>query len=437
MVTREELYDLVWSMPMTKVAERFSVSGSYMARVCSSLGVPRPERGYWAKLEFGKHPTRSSLPAALPGNPLFWSQADDPPAMQQIHIPVPPSPATKPIRRRVTGVHPLVQGAKQHYARGYKVEPGQLLRPYKHMLVDVVASATGLDKALRFAGNLFNALESVGHHVCLDASNGAQYRPQVDAREALLKKQQNDYSNRYMHAWVPARCTVAYVDGIPYGLTVMEMTESVLMRYVDGKYIREVAYKAPKLSRYSSGTTWTTTREIASGRLRLAIYAPAHDVNWRLCFEETKTRTLTVDIGKIVKSIEGSLGNMRSEIAAAAKRDEIRANEWQEQKAKWEREEYAKRIAQSVRESRDQLDDAIRSWATVTSIEQFFRGVEERAALLPVEQRVEILARLELAKESIGTLDPLDFFRAWKSPKEHYKSLLDQEVHRDVGVTRT
>ena len=54
MIAREELYELIWSMPMTKVAEKFSVSGSYMARVCSVLAVPRPERGYWAKLEFGK-----------------------------------------------------------------------------------------------------------------------------------------------------------------------------------------------------------------------------------------------------------------------------------------------------------------------------------------------------------------------------------------------
>jgi hypothetical protein len=43
---------------MINVAEKFSVLGSYMARVCSVLNVPRPERGYWAKLEVGKAPDR-------------------------------------------------------------------------------------------------------------------------------------------------------------------------------------------------------------------------------------------------------------------------------------------------------------------------------------------------------------------------------------------
>lgn len=40
---REELYALVWAEPMLKVAARFGVSSSYMARVCSQLQVPRPE----------------------------------------------------------------------------------------------------------------------------------------------------------------------------------------------------------------------------------------------------------------------------------------------------------------------------------------------------------------------------------------------------------
>jgi len=36
-LTREELYSLVWSEPMLKVAERFNVSSCYMARFCTLL----------------------------------------------------------------------------------------------------------------------------------------------------------------------------------------------------------------------------------------------------------------------------------------------------------------------------------------------------------------------------------------------------------------
>ena len=45
-ISRKALYEMVWSEPMLKVAARFGVSSSYMARVCTVLNVPRPERGY-------------------------------------------------------------------------------------------------------------------------------------------------------------------------------------------------------------------------------------------------------------------------------------------------------------------------------------------------------------------------------------------------------
>ena len=40
-------------------------------------------------------------------------------------------------------------------------------RPYKRLLVDVTASLARLDKALAFANDLFNALESAGHRVLI------------------------------------------------------------------------------------------------------------------------------------------------------------------------------------------------------------------------------------------------------------------------------
>ena len=65
-VSREALYEMVWSEPMLRVAARFGVSSSYMARVCTLLNVPRPERGYWAKLAVGKAPKQPPLGSGKP-----------------------------------------------------------------------------------------------------------------------------------------------------------------------------------------------------------------------------------------------------------------------------------------------------------------------------------------------------------------------------------
>lgn len=53
-LTRQELYDLVWSTPMTKAAEGLGLSDRGLAKICARHRVPSPPRGYWAKKEAGK-----------------------------------------------------------------------------------------------------------------------------------------------------------------------------------------------------------------------------------------------------------------------------------------------------------------------------------------------------------------------------------------------
>jgi hypothetical protein len=41
-LTRQELFDLVWTTPMTKLAARFGVSDVALAKTCAKYGIPRP-----------------------------------------------------------------------------------------------------------------------------------------------------------------------------------------------------------------------------------------------------------------------------------------------------------------------------------------------------------------------------------------------------------
>src|SRR5438045_1446917 len=59
--TREELYDLVWSEPMTKAAQRFGMSDVGLKKICVKNSVPVPARGYWRRLEVGKGTRRPPL----------------------------------------------------------------------------------------------------------------------------------------------------------------------------------------------------------------------------------------------------------------------------------------------------------------------------------------------------------------------------------------
>jgi hypothetical protein len=66
-LTRGELWELVWSEPVRTVASRFGLSDVTFKKYCVRAGVPVPERGHWTKLAAGKAVARAPLPPREPG----------------------------------------------------------------------------------------------------------------------------------------------------------------------------------------------------------------------------------------------------------------------------------------------------------------------------------------------------------------------------------
>ena len=60
-LTREELYKMVWTQPVTKWAEEFGLSNVGFAKKCKKMKVPLPGRGYWAMIQKGLKLTRPAL----------------------------------------------------------------------------------------------------------------------------------------------------------------------------------------------------------------------------------------------------------------------------------------------------------------------------------------------------------------------------------------
>ena len=63
-LTREELYEKVWSAPATQVAAELRISDVALAKHCRKLNVPKPSPGYWAKVAAGQTPKKTPLPPA-------------------------------------------------------------------------------------------------------------------------------------------------------------------------------------------------------------------------------------------------------------------------------------------------------------------------------------------------------------------------------------
>lgn len=62
-LSREELFALVWERPTSEVAKELGISDVALAKLCRRQQVPKPPRGYWAKVQAGRTPRQPPLTA--------------------------------------------------------------------------------------------------------------------------------------------------------------------------------------------------------------------------------------------------------------------------------------------------------------------------------------------------------------------------------------
>jgi hypothetical protein len=61
-LTRQQLYDLVWVNPLSKLAKKYNLSDNGLRKVCKKLDIPLPKNGHWQKIQFNKKVIIEKLP---------------------------------------------------------------------------------------------------------------------------------------------------------------------------------------------------------------------------------------------------------------------------------------------------------------------------------------------------------------------------------------
>lgn len=411
-LTREELYEQVWREPMVRVAERHSVSSSFLARVCAELNVPRPARGYWAKLEFGKAPAKPMLPAAEPTHKQVWNRTGEP---DKVPMPLPKAPAksrARPLPMSLDPLkrHPLLLGVKELFLKGRSDDDG-LLKPDKRLLPDVVVSEAALDRGLEVANQLFQAFEAAGHRVSLASSDRRFGRADVDAREAPG----SGYQSRH---WSPQRPTVVYVGTVAIGLTLIELTEQIEVKYVNGKYVKLSELPQQKSRRYAGAGSWTTRKDFPSGRLRLQAYSPYALANWSCEWRETNDRQLPEQIAKIISALVKAASEVAKLVEEGERQAAIRRRQWEEESRRLAEQHERARRARAREDARKDLMQAIAAWGEVRRIQDFLAEAATESERLDPALRDQARARIAAAKALIGERHALDELLSWKAPDE-------------------
>lgn len=88
-VTRSELYDRVWSTPMTTLAKEFGISDVGLRKICKRANIPLPPSGYWMMKQYGKSlPRKPALTPRKDGESEELRIAETPKKIElQIDIP--------------------------------------------------------------------------------------------------------------------------------------------------------------------------------------------------------------------------------------------------------------------------------------------------------------------------------------------------------------
>ncbi len=305
-VTREELYQMLWDEPATKVARNLGVSNRLLAqKICPKLDVPFPGLGYWAKRRAGRAPPPPPLPERRPGTDQVWQKGA---RAQQ-----PPRPRTEINRSRRRGKpnpapHPLV---RDMCVRSVMIGVGgnslYLLPRGKRRLADILVTDCTLATAIRFADRLYQALESEGYRVVISPVSERLLRP------AITSVQDGRLAPNLLR-WAPARPTVCYIFGVPIGLALVEESEAVEMRYVgSGNYVPESAFRRDR----HFGPTSKRNQEHPAGRLKLVAYSPFSPFPWSQTWHEQPKATLESQLISILAKLEQAAIVLEENLARA------------------------------------------------------------------------------------------------------------------------
>ncbi len=279
------------------------------------------------------------------------------------------------------------------------------------------------------ANALFREFEARECRVVLAPNGERVNRAEIDEHEVPKKQAKNLYD--HSRHWSPGRITVVYIGSVMIGLTVIELSEEALGRYVDGDYVRADQLPTPKRGRYANDDWRMSKHDFPSGRICLQAYCPDWRAKWTKQWRETKSHELTPKIPSIIRELIDATPHIAELIAEGERQAELERIRWEEQKRQWERERVEEAARAARKESREELQEIIKSWARAKRLEEFFADATVRSEGLEPEVRAQMLDRLARARKLIGGVDALEKFRRWKSPTERLAANLELEDSDD------
>lgn len=176
-LSRKQLYNLVWSTPITKLTLQYVISVEGLKKLCKQFDIPMPPNGYWLKLKYNKPFIKKELNTVFDGEdkiPLTIREEGNPINLDQTPLAIktieikndPKAPLT--VSDKLTKPDILIQKTKDLYSK-IKKEP--YTKKENIDSLGIYVENDNLDRAFRIMDTFIKVLRHRGHTFRRDINN--------------------------------------------------------------------------------------------------------------------------------------------------------------------------------------------------------------------------------------------------------------------------
>ena len=178
-LTRNDLYNLVWSEPMLKLSKKYVISDVGLRKICISMNIPLPKAGHWMKLQSGKKVVKEKLTEIYngksdvklelreEGKEYFTHKNTE---VKQIQSEIKDKFKSELLNpEKLTSKDPLILAAKTSLAFKKKAYKFKGLIETGYDVLDIKVSVENVSRSLRFMSTLINVVRLRGHNIIINS----------------------------------------------------------------------------------------------------------------------------------------------------------------------------------------------------------------------------------------------------------------------------
>lgn len=175
-LTRSDLYALVWEHPLTYFTECYMVSNASFKRICERYEIPLPPNGYWSKKKYGKEIQKPELtPINEEAHIILYHRPDEDPRdlgdltemdLKTVEIESDPNVNLSIPAKLPNKLDPVLKETKKRYNKEIKIpEDLDYYARYHPGPIRCYVSKKELNRALLLLHVLIKNLKARGHEM--------------------------------------------------------------------------------------------------------------------------------------------------------------------------------------------------------------------------------------------------------------------------------